>query len=121
MNLSADRTLLQLQIDSSLDAHAVDALIRDLALARAEMIPSIPTRRDEMLQTGSVLIENGQGINIAQRRDGGFRLWLRHRGLGWLGWEIDDRFARGIADFISHRTGKTEALDLIDESKAKRH
>lgn len=41
--------------------------------------------------------------------------------IGWLAWNMDARFARGMADYIVRRTDGGPSVDLIDEQTANRH
>lgn len=116
MKISDDSKTICLDIHASLDANQLDALLQELAMLRAEMTPAVPRSKQAADQNGSpVSVENGQGAVIARRRDGGFRLWLRHRGFGWLAWEIDDRFARGLANYIVANTVEDEAVNLFSD------
>lgn len=113
MKLNDDKNTASVQIDAQLDAKELDALIRKLALLRAAMTPSVSSHRStEVLEAGT-LVEEAQNSTISLRREGGFRLWLRHRGLGWLGWNMDERTARSMADFITARTSQVQGLDFI--------
>lgn len=106
---------------SALGAAELDTLIRRLALMRADLTPAVPATRGGLADTQDVLIENGQGMTIALRTNGDFRLWLRHRGLGWLAWEIDARTARGMADYIVNRTVSGPDIDLIGDHGTQPH
>jgi len=122
MKTANDGKTIRLEINSTLDAGQLDTLIHELALARSEMTPAVPSNRDAAIKDGSLAtIEDGQSAVIARRRDGGFRLWLRHSGFGWLAWEIDDRFARGMADYITANTSAAENINLIPDSPTQRH
>lgn len=116
MKISDDGKTICLDIRASLDANQLDTLLHGLAMHRAGMTPAVPTNREAAIQDGSqASVENGQGAVIARRRDGGFRLWLRHRGFGWLAWEIDDRFASGLANYIAANTVEDETVNLFSD------
>jgi hypothetical protein len=68
----------------------------------------------------TVLIEDKPGLVIAARQGGGFRMWLRHRGLGWTGYQIDDQTASGLANFIGHRA-EADAINLIRDQVGHTH
>ena len=122
MKTADDGKTIRLEINSTLNAQQLDTLIHELALARSGMTPAVPTSRDTAIKDGSLAtIEDGQSAVIARRRTGGFRLWLRHRGFGWLAWEVDDRFARGMADYITANTSAAEDINLIPDDPAHRH
>ena len=122
MKTSANGQTIRLDINSDYDAAALDALLHQLALARAEMTPPIPTSRGQAIQSGSMAtVEDGSSAVIARRSGGGFRLWLRHSGFGWLAWEIDDLFARGMADYIATNTAGTEGINLVKDEGSNWH
>jgi hypothetical protein len=104
MKLSEDCASVQLDINGKFSAAQLDTLLRKLALLRAEMTPAVPMNRAELEETNSnVLVEDMPGLSIAARQSGGFRLWMRHRGYGWLAYQIDDRSAAGISSYLSTR------------------
>ena len=120
MKLSADCTSVQLDIHENLDANQLDTLLRQLALLRADMTPSVPLSRESLAEANSnVLIEDLPGLTIAARQDGGFRLWMRHRGYGWLAYQIDNRTAVGINDYLTPRV--RPEIDLVSDSSSHRH
>ena len=122
MKTTADGKTIRLNINATMNAAQLDTLLHELALARAGMTPAVPASRDAAIKDGGlVTIEDGQSAVIARRREGGFRLWLRHRGFGWLAWEIEDRFARGMADYITANTAATEDINLVQNDHAQRH
>lgn len=122
MKTTSDGKAIRLDINGTLNTSELEALIHDLALARAGMTPEVPPNRAEAIKDGSLAtIEDGQSAVMARRKDGGFRLWLRHRGLGWLAWEFDDRFSRGMADYITAHTVATENINLVQNEIPQRH
>lgn len=122
MKTADDGKTIRLDINTTMNTAQLDSLIHELALARSKMTPAVPTNRDAAIKDGSLAtIEDGQSAVIARRRDGGFRLWLRHRGFGWLAWEVDDRFARGVADYITANTVATEDINLVQNDITQRH
>lgn len=119
---SSDNKTIRLDINSTMDASQLDNLLHQLALARSEMTPTVPVSRDAAIKDGSLAtIQDGHSAVIARRGNGGFRLWLRHSGFGWLAWEIDDRFARGVADYIVANTLDAESINLIESEGVHRH
>lgn len=122
MNTTDDGKTIRLDINSTMTASQLETLMHELALARADMTPAVPGNRDTAIKDGSLAtVEDGQSAVIAKRRDGGFRLWLRHRGFGWLAWEVEDRFARGMADYITENTAATENINLVQNDNTQRH
>lgn len=120
MKLNADKTLANLDIKGEMDAAGLDSLLRKLSLLRADMTPEVPGSRGDLNDEAGVLIEDKPALVIAARRDGGFRLWLRHRGFGWLAYQIDNRNAVSMANYINSR-GAPEAVNLIQDEDTKRH
>jgi hypothetical protein len=103
-------------------AEQIEAEIHRLMLVRAAMQPPVPKKLPTATAPGlDVLIENQPDLSIAARAGGGFRLWLRHSGIGWLGFELDATTAAGTARFISHHTSGVEPVDLISTSDGQRH
>ena len=120
MNLNQEKTLASVKIDAAISATELDALLRKLALLRSEMSPPIPATREEIIDAGTVLIEDKPGLVIAARQEGGFRLWLRHRGYGWLAYQIDEPSATGLADFVRSRA-KRPRVNLVEHEEPNRH
>lgn len=101
MELNGDKTSVHLQLEGTFTAQELDSLLRKLALLRAEMTPEVVATRDDLEISGTeVLIEDKPALVIRARRGGGFRMWLRHRGFGWCGYQIDDLNANTLADYI---------------------
>ncbi len=121
MKLDNSKTALQISINGTYSAHEVERLLRQLALLRADMAPEVPMTQKELDETAHVLMEDKPGLRIAELRQGGFRLWLRHRGYGWLAYQIDARTAAGAAKFIHGKTSGVEALDLIGHGDGHKH
>lgn len=121
MKLSDDKTLASLNITGDLDASGLDALLRKLALLRADMTPPVPNTQKELLeQDANVLIEDKPALVIAARSGGGYRIWMRHRGFGWLAYQIDDRTAASMASFIGKRI-QADPLKLVDGGDGNLH
>lgn len=119
MKLTDDKRTVELDIRGAYTAQQLESLLQKLALLRADMAPQVPHTRAQV--DADVLVEDKPGLVIAQRRDGGFRLWLRHRGYGWLTYQIDDRSAAGAANFIRSKTAGVEAIDFVGNGNAHRH
>lgn len=119
ITLNPDHTAARIEINDDLSAQALDTLIRQLALTRAEMHPPVPATNKTLEQ--EVLIEDMPALNIAARMGGGFRLWLRHRGLNWLGYQIDDATAASLSRFVLKHTGEASGVDLISTQQSNKH
>jgi len=118
--LSADARTASINLDATLDAPGVEALMRKLALLRARMRPDVP----HMHGQDTVLIpEENPALTTAALRDGGVRLWLRHRGYGWLAWKLDESRAVGMARYIASRCVATDgqAIEFIGDQIARKH
>lgn len=121
MQLTDDKTVASLEITGTFDAVQLEALMRQLALLRAQMEPAVPGKRAELGDDGAVLVEDKPTLHIGLRRQGGFRLWLRHRGYGWLAYQLDERSATGMAAFVLERSGASEVVDFIAGNDGNRH
>ncbi len=123
MKLSDDKQTLHLDIRGPHTAAELDSLIRSLALQRANMEPAVAASRTEIagLADDAVLIEKDPALSIAALRGGGFRLWVRNRGLGWLAYEINVQVARSIYTLIGKHTSGIEAVDLFGDGNGSRH
>lgn len=103
-------------------AEQIEELIRRLILVRSGMHPAVPKKLPtEASPEMQVLIEDQPDLSIAARSGGGFRLWVRHSGIGWLGFQLDGKTAAGMARFITNHTGGIEPIDLINHSGGQRH
>ncbi len=120
MRLSADNRLAQVELAAELDSAGVESLIRELAELRAQMLPPVAAHRRDLDAEHAVLIESEPGLFIAARASGGFRLWVRNRGFGWVAYEIGSGEAVGLARYILSRTGG-EGVDLIGHDEPNRH
>ena len=81
----------------------------------------MPDKRAELADDGAVLIEDKPALHIGLRRQGGFRLWLRHSGYGWLAYQLDERSAAGMAAFVLERSAADEVRDFIAGKDGSRH
>ena len=84
MNISNDKTRLSINLTGTHTALQIEELMRTLAEARAAMTPAVAATRADLADTAELLIEDNAALTIALRTNGGFRLWLRNRGYGWL-------------------------------------
>jgi hypothetical protein len=46
---------------------------------------------------------------------------MRHRGFGWVGYQIDDRTALAMRDYISLRAVNHEAVNFISDGVPNIH
>jgi hypothetical protein len=105
---------MKLDIDQ-LKAEEIEDLIRTLALKRATMKPEVPNSPDWLLQEGDkhVLIEDSPALSIRARAHGGYRIWIRNRGIGWLAFEIDDQTGATLRDFLRKHSGEGPPVDFV--------
>lgn len=121
MKLNKDGLSVELDINGMHDARQLDDLLRKLALLRSQMLPPVPQTVGDLEQAdASVLVEDMPGLVIAARQSGGFRLWVRHRGFGWMAYQIDERSAVGMAAYISQRTAG-ESVNLVKHEEPNKH
>jgi hypothetical protein len=121
MILNTEKTVASVQVNADMTTVELDALLRKLALLRADMTPPVPMDRDEQFASQGALLEEDQPeLFIASRRSGGFRLWARHRGYGWLGYQITDTTAATVANYITSKVAPT-GVNLVSDDLGKAH
>lgn len=119
MKISQDGTSTRLDINEEFTAEQLDTLLRKLALTRAAMTPAVPASREELDTEQNVLVEDKPALSISALQDGGFRLWMRHRGFGWLAYQIDNLTAAGISSYLSTRV--RPAVNLVSSEHTQTH
>lgn len=86
-------------IQLSLDAGELDDLIRTLGRLRAGLPEPVTTELDPNSRVEAVVMS---GISIKTNDDGTHELVLRHPGLGWLSFAMNEatrkRLGRGLVD-----------------------
>ena len=109
-------------ISGELSAPEIEALITELATLRSAMQPPVPGDRPDPLSEPDkpILMESDSAMTAALRRDGSFRLWLRNRGTGWMGYEVDSQRAQALAHYILSRSDG-QAINLVSHSDGQRH
>lgn len=87
------------------------------------MEPAVAASRTDIaaMADDALLIEKEPSLSMAALRGGGFRLWVRNRGLGWLAYEINTQVARSIYNLIGRHTSGVEGVDLFGEGDGKTH
>lgn len=105
MDLSADSAHLRITLDATLDAMGVEALIHQLAHARAQMIPGVPMSRPARDSDVLILEQDNPAAHFAITLDGGLRIWLRNHGLGWLAFRLVARDVDGVRQLLSRQIG----------------
>ena len=117
-----DGDAVTLDIHGSHNAAKLDALIRHLAKLRARLLPAVAVQRDALAQTDdAVLLQDQPSLSMAALRGGGFRLWARHQGLGWLAYDISAQKAASIASLIGRTPASLTAVDLVQHEEPRRH
>jgi hypothetical protein len=122
MKLSSDKSRAILDLRGTFTASELEDLITRLAILRSDMSPPVPQNPPDAFGDPDkpILMESEPAITAALRQNGGIRLWLRNRGLGWMGYEVEPARARGIAKYILSRT-TDEGVDLFSEGVGKAH
>lgn len=122
MNVNSDGKTAAIELRGTFTAGEIEDLITRLAMLRSGMSPPVPENRPDAFAEPDkpMLMENEPGLTAALRRNGGIRLWLRNRGIGWMGYEVDAARARAIANYILSRT-PAEDVNLFGEDDGKRH
>jgi len=109
IQLSADKQLAIVSIDRTLSAFELQTLIADLAVARAQMLPTVqfepPGRREPAPDSLNVSEQDDPYLQAARLRDGRIRLWIRNQGIGWLAFNIPADKACGLRDYLIANTG----------------
>lgn len=119
MKISHNGASARLDINEELTTEQLDALLRKLALTRAAMTPAVPAIREELDIEQNVLVEDKPALSISALQNGGFRLWMRHRGFNWLAYQIDNLTAAAINDYLSTRV--RPAVNLVSNEHTHKH
>ena len=122
VELSADKFRAVINLNGNVDAIELESLIRQLARARAEMLPPVPQTRQEAIDANHFILEEDQpSVMISRTRAGMFRLSMRNRGLGWLTALITPTNAASIAAYVNRNTSAANPLDLVGENNSPKH
>lgn len=97
----AKPTTNQVAFSGNLTANGIEALIRELARARADMDPPVPEERPSVLSEADTLNQTEPLFAIAALADGGLRFWLRHEGIGWLALSLTAKDAANLRALLS--------------------
>lgn len=102
IDLSSDRRAARIQINRDMNASEIDALIRQLSIARSNLAPPVPGTLEAFEAAGGAVVIEESPVLLMRTLSGGrgFRLWLRHRGLAWLGFHLEPRNADAICRYI---------------------
>lgn len=93
---------LRIDLNAELDADGVDALIRELAEARSQMLPRVPTK---LLDDGPAMEQGEPLFSIRTLVDGGLRIWLRSEGMGWLAFRMSAAQREAFREFLDKKPG----------------
>lgn len=108
ITIAPDSTSATLSIVGTFTPEQLQTLIADLAVARANMLPPVPYERKELAQASDDSLrlseQSDPYVQIAERRDKTFLLWMRNSGIGWLAFNVSRETAVGIRDYITSRT-----------------
>ena len=109
--MSDDRSCVAIRLDARLSAQELQDVIASLGEIRANMRPPVPKDPQQAAACGdNAIVQADPHFVIALRAEGGFRLWLRNAGIGWIALEIPEAKARALADYIAGRTGPSRNL-----------
>lgn len=109
--ISTDRTRVTIRLDATLSAQELQDVIAGLGEVRANMAPPVATNPIQAAERGdNAIVQADPHFVIALRAEGGFRLWLRNAGLGWIALEIPEAKARALADYIVGRSRPSRNL-----------
>ncbi|MCC2673068.1 MAG: hypothetical protein K0R58_15 [Ramlibacter sp.] len=122
MKIESDGTSATLQIEGTFTASELEALLVKLAVLRSGMTPPVPqTRPDPATDPDKpILLEDGAAVTAALRRDGGVRIWMRNRGYGWMGYQVEPARAVGLAKYILSKVSGP-GVDLFGDGDGHRH
>lgn len=108
LQASADNRTLDIAIDGSFTAAQVEALIRQLAMARAGLLPAVPAQNTSTPEGGQPrLVEDATSIVIERPQADGQVVWnLRSEGLGWVAWRLHPDHVAGWVKYLAayHQT-----------------
>ena len=119
MELTDDKSRLRLTVDAALNAAEVERLIANLAQLRAGMLPGVqqplPEPSEDVAPAPGVLAQNDPYVSLKPLRGGAVRLYARSDGLGWLAFDLPERTARSMRDYLqSIVPERSLAGDLIN-------
>jgi hypothetical protein len=122
MQLNSDGTRATIDLRGELTASELEDAITRLAVLRSNMTPPVTEKSPNPFTDPDkpILMESDCALTAALRRNGGIRLWLRNRGFGWVGYEVEPGRARAIANYILSRT-PNEGINLFGEGDGTRH
>lgn len=125
MKLSPNKEKLQIAVTGDLTAKDVDSLVQQLIAQRSLMQPEVPvsppTLQSVTSDNSNITVVNDPGVQIALLRDGQFRLWLQHFGIGWMAFNIPLNNACAIRDYLVANTSKTDSTtNLVVQQEGER-
>ena len=95
-------TKLRIELNGDFSAPQLDEILRDLAKARAGMLPAVPEHPPSLLSADEeILLQDEAKFDIRALLNGGLRIWLRNEGLGWLAFTLTPAHATSLRVFLS--------------------
>ncbi|WP_298580535.1 hypothetical protein [uncultured Luteimonas sp.] len=95
-------TKVRIELNGDFSAPQLDEILRDLAKARAGMLPAVPEHPPSLLSAEEeVLLQDEAKFDIRTLLNGGLRIWLRNEGLGWLAFTLTPAHAASLRVFLS--------------------
>jgi hypothetical protein len=99
-----ENSKVRIELNGEFDAREMEEILRDLASARAGMLPEVPRTLDGAPMIDAVsLIENAPIFQFATTVDGGLRIHLRNSGLGWLAFNLTSEQRNGLMALLSNQ------------------
>lgn len=116
MQLSADKTRANLDIQGDFDAAALESLILQLSSLRSAMEPPVPATPPAGNSVEDAAASRARGdpcVQVAVMRGGLTRFWVRHGGLGWFAFNLPVERASMLANYILETTNPAgRGMDL---------
>ena len=107
MKLNATKDSATLDLSCKFGSAELEELIRKLSHLRTQMTPAVPLKIDEAaLEKSALELEDAPCLGMKTLAMGGFRLWLRHSGLGWICYQLDATSAASVATYMSNTPTK---------------
>lgn len=98
---------MTIQVEGELDAHDLEAVIHELAAARAGLEPPVPLDPPGLATPGDALVQSETRYAIATLADGGLRVWLRNTGAGLMAFDLDAAAREDLGRFLGQKPGHT--------------
>lgn len=95
---------LRVELSGNFSAEEMDSVLHELAAARSGMAPEVPSRPPENID---LLIQPDPLFIVRTLADGGIRVYLRHRGFGWIPFTLPADQREAFREFLGKEAGRT--------------